>query len=376
MKTKKSNSKKRSLLLFILAFTLIFSGSHLFTTTESTSATSYCVTDRCKEAEAAEKEATEKANNAAAAANTLNGEIERLKQEIKLYEARIIANRAKAADLKAEIEFNTAKLDLQRTALAKMLADVHFEGETDAIMILASSSSLSDFAEKQSRVETAKTQISISVQTIKALKEDLEKQKKEIDRIIADEELQQKAIEETKRREEELVRQYKSNAKAYSSAAAAARKVKENEIAEEIRRLNSSGVVGDGSNTYPKRNACPRDNLQYGFYGGYVCQCVSYTGWKVYERYGYRISAWGDAKNWPNSARRLGFRVDHNPEAGSVAISTGGAYGHAMWVESINRNGTINVSEYNNAYSSASGKPGDFGYRIGVSTSGLWFIHF
>jgi surface antigen len=211
---------------------------------------------------------------------------------------------------------------------------------------------------------------------VETLKNDLEAQKKEVDRVIADQELQQKAIEATKRREEELVATYRANASAYAAESAAAKKIKEAEIAEAIRKNNSTGAVGNGANTYPKRGNCPQDNLGYLVYGGYVCQCVSYTGWKVFERYGIRISAWGNANQWHNTARKLGYRVDHTPEAGSVAISTAGPYGHAMWVEAVNPNGTINLSEYNNSYSSASHRAGDFGYRVSVSTSGMWFIHF
>ena len=40
------------------------------------------------------------------------------------------------------------------------------------------------------------------------------------------------------------------------------------------------------------------------------------------------------------------------------------------------KDGTINVSEYNNPWSSASGMEGDYGFRSGVPTGGLVFIHF
>ena len=378
MKNKHKNIKNR---LFIPALTLaLIAGCFANSTTESDDvfATSnrWCTSKRCKEAEEAEKQASEKANNAVAEANTLDGEIARLNEEIKMYEARIVANHAKADDLKNQIDENAKKLELQKDALADMIISMYVEGDTDELTLLASSNSLSDYAERQTRLDSTKDQIDLSTQMVETLKNDLEAQKKEVDRVIADQELQQKAIEATKRREEELVATYRANASAYAAESAAAKKIKEAEIAEAIRKNNSTGAVGNGANTYPKRGNCPQDNLGYSFYGGYVCQCVSYTGWKVFERYGIRISAWGNANQWHNTARRLGYRVDHTPEAGSVAISTAGPYGHAMWVEAVNPNGTINLSEYNNSYSSASHRAGDFGYRVGVSTSGMWFIHF
>ncbi len=375
MKTKNKSINKR-LISSLVAFVLVASSFYGIINSVDVFASRWCTTERCKEAEEAEKQASEKANNAASQADTLDGEIARLNEEIKMYEARIVANRAKADDLKKQIEENTKKLEIQKDTLADMVIEVYLEGETDELTLLASSGSLSDFAERQTRLEATRDQIGLSTQMVETLKNDLEAQKKEVDRVIADQEIQQQAIQETKRREEELVAVYKANAAAYAAESAAARKIKEAEIAEAIRKNNSTGAIGNGTNTYPKRNNCPQDNLRYSFYGGYVCQCVSYTGWKVFERYGIRISAWGNANQWHNTARRLGYKVDHTPEAGSVAISTSGPYGHAMWVEAVNPNGTINLSEYNNSYSSASHKAGDFGYRIGVSTSGMWFIHF
>ena len=374
---------KTIILKKILPSLLIFgllTGSFVFFDTDKAEAVSsvYCKTEACQKAEAAEKEAIEKANNASQAADTLDGEINRLNQEIAMYEARIVANRAKAEDLREQIKDNTEKLEVQREALAEMIIDIYLEGDTDELMILASSESISDYAERQTRLDSARDQISMSAQMVQKLKEDLEAQKKEVDRIIADQELQQKAIEQTKRQEEELVAMYKANAAAYTADAVAARKVKESEIAKAIAEIaaQNGGVVGNGVNTYPKREVCPRDNLAYIYGGGYVCQCTSYAAWKVKEAYGISISAWGNAKDWGSSARRLGYRVDDTPEAGAVAYSTAGAWGHVMWVESVNSNGTINLSEYNNSGSSISHKAGDFGYRIGANTNGLHFIHF
>lgn len=379
MKTRNTKFSKR-LILTVLSFGIVSGGLSNILTSVDTSATTrednFCTTQRCRDALAAEREASEKANNASQAADTLDGEINRLNQEIKMYEARIIANRAKAEDLKDQIEENTKRLEVQKDALADMIIDMYLNDDNDELMILASSNSLSDYAEKQTRRDAARDQIDLSTQMVEQLKEDLEKQKKEVERVIADQEIQQKAIEETKRREEALVAEYRANQAAYAAESAAARKIKEAEIAEAIRKNNSTGLIGSGTNTYPKKNNCPQDNLRYSFYGGYVCQCVSYTGWKVYERYNIRITAWGNANVWHKTAQRLGYTVDHVPEAGSVAITTGGPYGHAMWVEKVNDNGTINLSEYNNSYSSASGKAGDFGYRRNVPTSDMWFIHF
>ena len=109
-----------------------------------------------------------------------------------------------------------------------------------------------------------------------------------------------------------------------------------------------------------------------------TCQCTSYAAYKAVEYWGprVRVTGWGNAYSWASAARSLGYRVDRIPSANSIGQTASGAWGHVFWVESVNANGTINVSEYNNAYSSRSGQWGDFGYRVGVNPSEYYFIHF
>lgn len=370
----------KSKIKIFIALTLLVSSIKILTnhTSDSYAISPFCSSEKCKAAEQAEREAKEKAENANSAANTLEAEVNRISNEIALYEARILANQALAEDLKVKIKENSDKLELQQVALAKMLVDMHFEGQPEAIMILAGSSSISDYAEKQSRIDTVKNQVNLSTKTVKSLKEELEGQKKEIDRIIADQEIQKKAANDRRAYQNQLIEKYRNNAEAYVAEAEAARKVKETEIANEIARLNSSGVAAAGTDSYYAKNRCPQDNLMFGDRWGYGCQCTSYAGFKANEAWGSRanISGWGNAYDWAKVARRLGYRVDNTPAARTVAVSESGQWGHVMWVEGVNSNGTINVSEYNNSYSSISRLPGDYGYRVGVSTSGLYFIHF
>lgn len=338
------------------------------TLTNQTSATDNCVSEKCIAAEKAEQEAMEKASSANEAAQTLEGEVARLNDEIAAIEARINANVARSEDLEELIAQNTIKLKEQQTALAKMLVDAHFDTEPEAIMILASSSSISDYAEKQSRAESVKSQIAISAQAVKSLKEELEGQKKEVEGIIADQQLQQTAVAERRNQQTELVNKYKGNAEAYAAEAEEARKIKESEIANEIARYHSSGtVVAGGNNSYPWADVCPGANLSFSTVGGYVCQCTSYAGYKFQERWGYSIYSWGHAYSWADSARALGFRVDHEPSVHSIAVSQDGEYGHVMWVEGVNSSDSIDVSEYNNWYSAQPHRMGDYGYRKNVS---------
>lgn len=389
---QKSRLRYLSILFLILVFVFasipnIFSSNHPVSAIENEA---YCTSSACHAAKKAENEAIAKANEASKAAVTLEGEVERLQQEISMYEARIKTNEAEAEDLKLKIEETTKKLKLQQQALANMLVNLHFEGDSDAIMILAGSSSISDFAERQSRADTAKNQVTLSAQTVKSIKQDLEKQKIEVERVIADQQIQRKAVEDKKLEQQELILKYRDNAAAFALEAATSREEKikliNQEYQDHLSRMRSGGgfgTVADGYNSYEAfignyGFSCPRDNIRGILDTYYTCQCTSYAAYKAVEYWGprIRVTGWGNAYSWAAAARALGYRVDRTPSANSIAQTTSGAWGHVMWVESVNTNGTINISEYNNLYSSRSRQWGDFGYRIGVDPSGYNFIHF
>jgi LysM repeat protein len=54
---------------------------------------------------------------------------------------------------------------------------------------------------------------------------------------------------------------------------------------------------------------------------------------------------WGDASQWGYSARSAGYTVNSTPSVGSIGVAL--AYGHVVYVEGVNGNGTVNISEQN-----------------------------
>ncbi|MBU7108242.1 autolysin/adhesin Aaa, partial [Staphylococcus aureus] len=67
---------------------------------------------------------------------------------------------------------------------------------------------------------------------------------------------------------------------------------------------------------------------------------------------------WWNANNWDNAAAADGYTIDNRPTVGSIAQTDVGYYGHVMFVERVNNDGSILVSEMN--YSAA---PGILTYR-------------
>jgi surface antigen len=109
------------------------------------------------------------------------------------------------------------------------------------------------------------------------------------------------------------------------------------------------------------------NNWQNGGYG--YRNCTDWVAWRVKTAGGYVPSGLGNAKYWDDRASAYGFTVSSAPRVGAAAVSNYGYYGHVMYVEAVNDNGTITVSDYNRA---GTGK-----YDINsISSAGLMFVYF
>ncbi len=328
----------------------------------------------CMAAVNKEQEANRNAASANSSANLLQAKVQELNIEIAGRELEIAETTAQVNELNIKIEETQKKLVEEQSALAELLINMHFEGDAEPIQILASSNSISDLAEKQARTDVVKQQISATAKKVKDTKIALENDKKTVEELLAQQKAAKQQLVAKRAEQQSLLDKYKNDAAAYASVAKEAREAQRaaERAEQEAHPERYSGSMYSGVNTYPWQADCPQKQDWYGtvwqghYIGGYVCECVSYVGWKAYEAYGL-VLAWGNAYNWDNRGRALGYRVDHNPEGDSIGQIDGGQYGHVFWVESVNADGSINVTEYNNAYATKlySGlfRYGDFGAR-------------
>ena len=92
-----------------------------------------------------------------------------------------------------------------------------------------------------------------------------------------------------------------------------------------------------------------RQNIQvlgkmYGLGGPYVAgQC---TQWAWYKRQDLPSNL-GNARTWATNASRAGFTVNRTPSAGAIFQTPNGTYGHVGYVEAVNEDGSIVVTEMN-----------------------------
>jgi surface antigen len=103
-------------------------------------------------------------------------------------------------------------------------------------------------------------------------------------------------------------------------------------------------------NGYKEGNYYVYDTWKY-----YLRNCTSYVAWRIANEYGADASGLGNASNWDDGASAKGWSVKSTPEAGDIAQwdTAAGGLGHVAFVESVNADGSVNVSDYNSGLDGA-----------------------
>ena len=231
--------------------------------------------------------------------------------------------------------------------------------------------------------EVVKQEIATASDKVKAAKEQLNKEKQDVESKLAENESSRSLLASKKSDQKELKEQYEKNA---DDATAVAAYWERQFIALAWTPPSNTSGYGNRwagtSNTYPYAGNCPEDNVQYSAYGGAVCQCTSYASWKAKEKWGITNTWGGNAYSYENGAGNyvpstgIYSYVDSSPAPYTIAIWKTGPYGHVAWVESVNSDGSINISEYNVNWPSIGCYVGDYCSRSGVGSAGVRFLHF
>ncbi|MCL2174301.1 CHAP domain-containing protein [Candidatus Saccharibacteria bacterium] len=318
------------------------------------------------------KELAERADSLANAIALLQNQQDALQAEIDL-------NKTKIDELNSEIALNEAKLAEQSAVLGDTLVDMHLDKRITPLEILASSKNLSDYVDKQAQQATVKEQINVSIQKINELKKKLEEEKIAVERMLEDQESRYSQLASMRQEQQSLLDQTQGQEAVYKQLTEKNQKEIERLRAEQVRiNQTSTGggtiVAGDPNHGgYPAYLNNARKDSLVDPWGMYNRECVSYVAWKVYQNYG-NMPHWGgigNANQWLGNAARFGIPYGQTPKAGSVAAFNGGRWGHVAWVESVNNDGTINLSEYN------WGGDGRYHERRGVSAAAVdGFIYF
>lgn len=316
-------------------------------------------------------------NGLTSQASSYQATINQLQTKIYTVQAQIAANEAQQASLQQQITDAQNKITLEKKYLGEDIQTMYVDGQLTTIEQLATSKNLSDYVDKQEYRTTVQNKIDSTIKEIAAMQAQLQKQKAELD-VLVDSQKQQRAELASAYSEQQNLLSYNEGQQSAYNQQISNNSGKISELRRQQIIANSrftGGAPGSGPTCgggYPgKWCNIPQDSV-IDDWGMYNRECVSYTAFKVAIS-GRSMPYWGgrgNANQWDDDARADGIPVDNNPTPGAVAISNAGAYGHAMYVESVNGDGTFNLSQYNASLD------GRYSTRSGVSPSGLVFIHF
>ena len=278
--------------------------------------------------------------------------------EIRLLDERISITQAEYDELKSQIEALEIKIENNKDALGLTLRELYNTKNISLLERLATSNSLVSFIDKEAQLDNISAELSKTVDTIEADKTNLEVKQQAAEQKLSDLSNQKSEQNAKKSEQQQLLSYSQQQQSEYSSQKTAANSERERlealqrQVQKEIALATGAGDPNKGG--YPYDRECP-SYYRYDPWGMMKCQCVSYTAWKVHEQYvlgqsRYDMPYWGGKGNanlWYNNAKNSGIPHGTSPKVGSVGVMLTGPYGHVVWVERVNSNGTITVSEYN-----------------------------
>jgi surface antigen len=310
-------------------------------------------------------------------ASSYQGQIDALQAQINAVQAQLTANQAQQVSLQQQIVADQQQIDLKKQQLGATIKSMYIDGQTTTIEELASSNNLSDYVDKEEYHTAVQNNLDGKIKEIGDLQTQLQAKKQQVDQLVASEKTQNDQLSSDQNQQGQLLAYNQGQQSAYNAQittnSSQIAQLRAAQIAANAR-FAGGGSPGHGPTCgggYPAKWCEVAQDSVIDDWGMYNRECVSYTAFRVAAS-GRNMPYWGgrgNANQWVSDAQSAGIPVDHNPQAGDVAISLAGAFGHAMYVESVNGDGTINISQYNvnldGRYSTAT-----------INPSGLYFIHF
>lgn len=363
--TPAQNTKTTAKRISIIAVAIVFATSFLFQSVSIVKADDF--DRRIAEIQSQIDSYQAEASKLAGQAESLQRELNSLTAQKNVIQAQVNLKQAEHDKLVADIAANEKKIAETQDALGKTIANIYVEADVSPLEMLASSKSISDYVDKESYRNSVRDSLTSAITDIKKLKAQLETQKKDVDRVLAEQKFARDELTAKENEQAQLVAQTRGQEAAYGglvrdreSQKLSLQKAQQAAIEAAARRAGGSINILPGDPNkggYPWEAGCWVDANAWSHGGangnggdplGYGCrQCVSYTAYKVGAKTGNYPRYWGNANQWPGSARAAGYSTGSTPRVNSVGVISAGAYGHVVWVEAVNGDGTVDISQYN-----------------------------
>ena len=301
-----------------------------------------------------------------AQADTLQRQLDGINNEISQIQTQIDLTQAQYDKTIADIKKTEKQISDNRDALGEVIADLSIEGKISPLEMLASSKNISDYVDKQTYQSAMQDELKSTIENIKKLKAQLEKQKLQTEELLGNQKRAREALDQKRAAQQQLVNETRGQEAAYQQLRNKTQAEQQSVMAAQqaANRAASSrngGVsfVGGSDGGYPWNGGnCPMMGMfstggadgNGGDGWGYGCrQCASYAAWKIGQRTGVIPTNLGNANQFPYSLS--GRPQGSTARANSVGVISAGAYGHVVWVETDpDASGFITVSQYNANY--------------------------
>lgn len=299
------------------------------------------------------------ASELASEADTLERKIALLRNQEATIQAQIEKSEKQYNKLVADIKANEQLIENNREALGETIANIFVDDEVTPLEMLASSDSIGDYVDKQEYRASIRDTLVDTIDEIRTLQAKLEDQKVQVEEVLEDQKNQRSALSAKRSERSALLAETRGKESTYKSLIAEGKSEQQKLAAQQraaiAAQLAAAGVSGQAVAGDPNMGGYPRNLYNAPLdalvdpWGMYNRECVSYTAWKVYQKNGH-MPYWGGighAYQWPGNADRTGIPRGSTPRVGSVGVMAAAPYGHVVWVESVNADGTINISQFN-----------------------------
>lgn len=311
------------------------------------------------------------ANALRAQGDTLQNKLNQINAEINALQIQIDVNQKKYDKLQSDIAENQVRLTKTQEGLGDILANLYVDDNISSVELLASSSNIGDFVDKQEYRTAVRDQLSTTIAAVKKIKAQLETDRKAVEQILSELKLQNTQLGAQQADQQNLVNQTRGEEAAYQQLVSNARnsmaavRAQQQAYYASLGGGSGSGVVGSFQywGLSPGNGAggcaggypyCMAQDTYVDPWNLYNRECVSYVAWALANRFGKNVNAWhgdGNAYEWVWSAPQWSgaWRV-YSPQPGDVVVlpRSGGfaPVGHVMIVESVSGDGMF-VSQYN-----------------------------
>lgn len=150
-------------------------------------------------------------------ADTLQNALNIISLEKNAIQSQVESSQAQHERLLISIEENRKKLEKQQLVLAATITELSVESSESPIEILAGSGSIGDFIDRQEYRTSVQDQLDIAMREVRKLKSELERQREEVETVLAKQKVHRDQLAAKEAEQARLVEATRSQESAYQS---------------------------------------------------------------------------------------------------------------------------------------------------------------